>query len=107
MQGFEAWRGCFRGSPRVPESVSRLGGVKIIDTFALHAVFTVQSRRAQIIECTVEFGFDRGVNELDMGEGASALGSCAAPLEWRPSAADGDSFSGCRGPDASSAGART
>ena len=83
------------------------GGVKIIDMFALGAVLAVQSRRAQIIECTVEFGFDRGVNELDMGEGVGALWVCAAPLKWRLTVADGHAFGRCRGPDAPSAGART
>jgi hypothetical protein len=48
--------------------VGRAGGVKIIDTFALGAVPAIQSQRAQTIECTVEFKFNRGVNELDMGE---------------------------------------
>jgi len=107
MQRFYPSRGGFRGPPPSLESVRRAAGVKIIDTFALDAVLAVQSRRAQFVECTVEFGFDRGVNELDMGEGAGALWVCAAPLKWRPSAADGHSFSGCRGPNAPSAGART
>ena len=107
MQGLNPCRGCFRGSPPALESVSRAGGVKIIDMFALAAVLAVQSRRAQFIECTVEFGFNRGVNELDMGEGAGALWVCAAPIKWRLPAADGHAFSGCRGPDAPSAGART
>jgi hypothetical protein len=55
-----------------PARVGRAGGVKIIDTFALEAAPAIQSRRAQMIECTVEFRFDRGVNELDMGEAGSA-----------------------------------
>src|ERR1700741_3015593 len=105
MQGFNACRVSFRGSPPGSESVRRAGGVKIIDTFAIDAVLAVQSRRAQFIECTVEFGFNRGVNELDMGEGAGALWVCAAPLKWRSPAADCHAFSGCRGPDAPSAAA--
>ena len=54
------------------ETDAQAGGVKIIDTFAREAVLAIQSRRAQTVECAVEFGFNRGVNELDMGEGASA-----------------------------------
>jgi len=73
MPAFRPCRGWFRGFPPASESVHRAGGVKIIDTFALDAVLAVQSRRAQFIECADEFGFDRGVNELDMGEGAGAL----------------------------------
>src|SRR3954452_20053680 len=98
-------RGCFCRWPRGPESVCRTGAVKIIDTFALYAVLAVQSRRAQIIECAVEFGFNRGVNELDMGKGAGALGVCAASTKWRPFAARSHVFGGCRRSNATSAGA--
>ena len=106
MQGFNPFRECFPGSPPGSESVSRGGGVKIIDTFAHDAVVAVQSRRAQFIECTVEFGFNRGVNELDMGEGAGALWFRAALGKWRPFAADGYAFGGSRGSNAPTATAR-
>src|SRR3954454_8176843 len=96
-------RGCFCRWPPGPESVCRAGAVKIIDTFALGALLAVQSRRAQIIECTVEFGFDRGVNELDMGKGAGALGVCAASFKWRPIAARSHAFGGCGRSNAASA----
>jgi hypothetical protein len=43
------------------------GGVKIIDTFAVGAALAIQSRRAQAVQCAVEFGFGRGVNEPDTG----------------------------------------
>ena len=73
--------------------------------FALDALLAVQSRRAQIIEYTVEFGFDRGVNELDMGKGAGALWFCAADIEWRPFAAGGHAISRGGRSDAPSSGA--
>src|SRR3954447_26456520 len=96
MQGFGPCRGCFRGFAPGSQSVCLAGAVKIIDTFALDAALAVQSRRAQIIECTVEFGFNRGVNELDMDKGACALGACAASTKWRPFAARSHAFGGCR-----------
>src|SRR5882757_10454023 len=107
MRPFHPCRGYFRGSPPGPESVRRAGGVKIIDMFALHAVLAVQSRGAQMLECTVEFGFNRGVNELDMGEGASALQSRATTLKWRPLAARSHAVSGCGRSNAAPTGART
>ena len=73
MRPFGPSSGRCRGSLPGLESVIQAGSVKIIDTFALAAVRAIQSRRAQAVECTVEFGFNRGVNELDMGEGAGAL----------------------------------
>jgi len=103
MQGFCPCRGCILGLPPGSESVSQAGAVKIIDMFALDALLAIQSRRAQIIECTVEFGFNRGVNELDMGKGACALGVCAASSKWRPFAARSHAFGGCGRSDATSA----
>ena len=38
MQGFHPCRGQFRGLPPGLQSVRHPGGVKIIDTFALHAI---------------------------------------------------------------------
>src|ERR1700730_7405411 len=87
MRPFHPCCGACRGSLPGLESVNQAGGVKIIDTFALQPVLAIQSRRAQIIECTVEFGFNRGVNELDMGEGACALWFRAAASQWRARAA--------------------
>src|SRR5262245_42983905 len=60
------------GRPPAGEADIRAGSVKIIDMFALDAGPAIQSWRAQILECTVEFWINRGVNELDMGEGDSA-----------------------------------
>jgi hypothetical protein len=46
----------------------RQGAVKIVDAFALDSLRKLPMRNAQIIECTVDSGIIRGVNELDMGE---------------------------------------
>jgi hypothetical protein len=81
MRPFSPCCGCFADRHPGSESVCRAGGVKIIDMFALDAVLAVQSRRAQIIECAAKLGFNRGVNELDMGKGAGALGFCAACIK--------------------------
>jgi hypothetical protein len=45
----------------------RQGAVKIVDAFALDSLRKLPIRDAQIIECTVDSGIIRGVNELDTG----------------------------------------
>src|ERR1700738_2973556 len=73
-EAFDLRCGRGRGSPRGPGEGSRGGGVKIIDMFAAAELPTIQSCRAQTVECIVEFWINRGVNELDMGEGDRAGG---------------------------------
>src|SRR5882724_24674 len=46
---------------------NQAGGVKILDTLAVGAVLTIQSRRTQAVQYAVEFGFEPGVNEPDTG----------------------------------------
>src|SRR3984885_16297079 len=94
---------CRRALPGL-ESVNQAGGVKIIDTFAVAAVLAIQSPRAQTVECTVEFGFNRGVNELDMGEGAGALWFRAPASQWRARAARSYARSCSRRSNAAAAG---
>src|ERR1700733_15560500 len=107
MRPFHPCCGGCRGSLPGLESVNQPGSVKIIDTFALGAVLAIQSRRAQTVECTVEFGFNRGVNELDMGEGAGALWFRAAASQWRARAACSYARSCSGRSDATAAGAGT
>src|SRR6266850_7448577 len=86
-----------------PGSVSRAGSVKIIDMFAHRERSAIQSWRAQTFECTVEFWINRGVNELDMGEGGGAGRSRASAAGWRARTARRDARSCGGGADAAAA----
>src|SRR3982075_1508588 len=106
-EAFDLRCGCGRGSPRSPGSVSRAGGVKIIDMFAAAELPVIQSCRAQTVECIVEYWINRGVNELDMGEGGRAGRSHTSAARWCARPASGDARPCCGGSDAAAAGART
>src|ERR1700730_15448905 len=105
-EAFDLRCGRGRGSPRGPGEVSRARGVKIIDMFADAELPTIQSCRAQTVECIVEFWINRGVNELDMGEGDRAGGSRTSAARWRARPARGDARPYCGGSDAAAGGAR-